>query len=179
MAGRHPAAYHPNMSIKQRASNGRAVRAADTVAQDWRAWDLRCQHLTYREIGAELGIDRSTAYDAVQRAAQMIPTEGAAEMKHAMLEEMDRMARHLWDVVERQQSDDGPGLQAIAQLLRVQERKARLMGLDAPTRRAVDVITHDALTNAVADLEADIARKKAELASHRLRDAALEAGGLD
>src|SRR5450755_957775 len=30
------------------------------------------QHL----IGAELGIDPSAAYDAVQRAAQMIPTEG-------------------------------------------------------------------------------------------------------
>jgi hypothetical protein len=30
------------------------------------------------------------AFDAVQRAAQMIPTEGAVEMKQAMLEEMDR-----------------------------------------------------------------------------------------
>jgi hypothetical protein len=77
----HPTAYHPNMGIKQRSSNGRAIRAADTIAQDWLAWDLRCQHLTYREIGAELGVDRSTAYDAVQRAAQMIPTAGAAEMK--------------------------------------------------------------------------------------------------
>jgi hypothetical protein len=147
------------MPIKRRSSNGRAVRAADTISQDWRAWDLRCQHLTYREIGAELGIDPSTAYDAVQRAAQMIPTEGAAEMKMSMLEEMDRMSRHLWTVVERKRAlvvrgrvvtcngqkviDDGPAIQAIAQLLRVQERRARLMGLDAPTRRAVDVITHD------------------------------------
>jgi len=174
----HPAAYHPNMPIKRRRSNGRAIRAADTIAQDWRAWDLRCQHLTYREIGAELGVDRSTAYDAVQRAAQMIPTEGAVVTKQAMLDEMDRMSRHLWRVVERQRSDDGPGLQAIAQLLRVQERKARLMGLDAPTRRAVDVITHDALMDAVADMEADIARKKAELARHKLRDVAVEAGDL-
>jgi hypothetical protein len=31
-------------------------------------------------------------------------------MKQAMLEEMDRMSRHLWGVVERQQSADGPGL---------------------------------------------------------------------
>ncbi len=58
---------------------------------------------------------------------------------------------------------DGPGLQAIAQLLRVQERTARLMGLDAPTRRAVDVITRDVFMDAVADLEAGIARKEAEL----------------
>jgi len=153
----HPTAYHPNMGINQRSSNGRAVRAADTVAQDWRAWELRCQHLTYREIGAELGIDPSTAYDAVQRAVQMIPTEGAVEAKQAMLEEMDRMSRHLWGVVERQQSDDGHGLQAIAQLLRVQERKARLIGLDAPTQRAVDVISHDAFMQAIGRLEAEVA----------------------
>ena len=95
----------------------------------------------------------------------MIPTEGAAEMKQAMLEEMDRMARHLWGVVERQRSDDGPGLKAIAQLLRIQERKARRMGLDAPTQRAVDVITHDMFMEAIADLEADVARKEAELSS--------------
>ena len=44
-----------------------------------------------------------------------------------------------------------------------EERKARLMGLDAPTQRAVDVITHDMFMEAIADLEADVARKEAEL----------------
>jgi hypothetical protein len=91
------------MPIKQHSSNGRAVRAGETIAQNLRAWDLRCQHLTYREIGLELGIDPSTAYDAVQRAAQMIPTEVAVETKQAMLEEMDHVSLHLWAVVERQQ----------------------------------------------------------------------------
>jgi hypothetical protein len=158
-----PRPYHANMGIRQRSSNGRAVRPADTVAQDWRAWDLRCQHLTYREIGEELGIDPSTAFDAVQRAAQMIRTEGAVEMKQAMLDETDRMSRHLWGIVERQQSGAGPGLHAISQLLRVQERKARLMGLDAPTKRAVDVITHDAFMEALGDLEADVAHMEGEL----------------
>jgi hypothetical protein len=100
----------------------------------------------------------------------MIPTEGAAEAKQAMLDEMDRMSRHLWGVVEREQSDDGPAIQAITHLMRVEERKARLMGLDAPKRRAVDVITHDAFMEAMAALEADVARKEAELASHDLRD---------
>ncbi len=119
------------------------------------------QHL----IGAVPGIDASPAYDAVQRAAQMIPTEGTAEAKQVMLDEMDRMSRHLWRVVERQESDDGPGLKAIAQLLRVQEREARLMGLDAPARRAVEVITHDTFKQALGELEADVARMEGELSS--------------
>jgi hypothetical protein len=147
-----------------------------------RAWELRSRHPTCAQIGEELGVDPSTAYDAVQRAAQMIPTEGAAEMTQAMLEDMDRMSRQLRGVVERKRDrvdrggvvtcngqevmDDGPGLQAIAQLLQVQERNARLMGLDAPTRRAVDVITHDVLMGVLADLEADLARKEAQLARH-------------
>ena len=59
--------------------------------------------------------------------------------------------------------DDGPAIRAIGQLLQVQERKARLMGLDAPTQRAVDVITHDAFMEMMGDLEADVARMEAEL----------------
>ncbi len=105
------------------------------------------------------------------------------------------MSRHLWGIVERKQVcvdhgnvvmhkgqtiiDDGPGLQAIAQLLRVQERKARLMGLDAPTRRAVDVITHEVFMAAVAEMEAEIARKEAELARHECADAVPDGADLD
>jgi hypothetical protein len=86
----------------------------------------------------------------------MIPTEGRAEMTQAMLHEMDRMSRHLWRVVERQQSNDGPGLQAIAQLLRVQERKAWLMGLDAPTRPATCLAAFLATCGAESPLYAEI-----------------------
>lgn len=67
----------------------------------------------------------------------------------------------------------------VGQLLRVQERKTRLMGLDAPTRRAVDVITHDMFMDAVADLEADIARKEAELARHESGEVQSGAADLD
>jgi hypothetical protein len=56
--------------------------------------------------------------------------------------------------------------------------RGKLLGLYAPPKRRIDVITHDALMEAIADLEADIARKKAQLTSHKLRDAALEAGDL-
>jgi len=66
----------------------------------------------------------------------------------------------------------------IAQLLRVKEREARLVGLDAPTRRAVDLITHNVFMQALAELEADIARKEAELASGDARGADIEAADL-
>jgi hypothetical protein len=50
----HPKPYHPKMAIRQRSSNGRAVRSAVTVEQDLRAWDLRTASLTYAQIGPNL-----------------------------------------------------------------------------------------------------------------------------
>ncbi len=43
----------------------------------------------------------------------------------------------------------------------------RRRSFDPAAAAAVDVITHDALTEAIADLEADVARKEAELATGR------------
>jgi hypothetical protein len=37
------------------------------------------------------------------------------------------------------------------------------MGLDAPTQRAVEVITHDVFTQAIAEFEVDVARKESAL----------------
>ena len=52
------------------------------------------------------------------------------------------------------------------------------MGLDAPTQRAVDVISHDAFMQAIAEMEADVARMEAEPASHECRGADSGAAGL-
>jgi hypothetical protein len=39
--------------------------------------------------------------------------------------------------------DDGPGIHVATALLRVEERRAKLLGLDAPAKHRVDVITED------------------------------------
>ena len=51
----------------------------------------------------------------------------------------------------------------VAEPLRVEEPKTRLLGLDAPMRQAVDGITHDVGVEAVGAVKADIARTEAEL----------------
>ena len=150
------------------------MRSAETIERDARAWELRVEHLTSQQIGDELGITKEGARQAVERHAKSIPVEAVADVKQIVLEELDVMSRHLLEVIERDHFritpsgrvvmhdgepviDDGPAIQAIGQLLRVQERKARLMGLDAPTQRAVDVITHDAFIQAIGRLEAEVA----------------------
>lgn len=58
--------------------------------------------------------------------------------------------------------DDAPVLQAIDRLLKIQDRRARYLGLDAPTR--MQVVTVDAV-------DAEIARLTAELAQSEPRPA--------
>lgn len=51
--------------------------------------------------------------------------------------------------------DDGPVLQAIDRLLKVQERRAKLLGLDAPTK--VEMLTVDAIDAEIKKLQAEFA----------------------
>ena len=89
----------------------------------------------------------------------MIPTEGMIELKKAELVKLDRIERHLLGAMTREHIRvdhgrvimydgkrvlaDGPGIHAATALLRVQERRAKLLGLDAPAKHRVDVITED------------------------------------
>jgi hypothetical protein len=91
------------------------------------------------------------------------------------------MSRHRMEVIERDHVrvtpsgrvvmrggepvlDGGPAVQAIAPPLWAQERKARLMGLDERTQRAVDVVTDDMVMAPVAELEADVAHARVSAA---------------
>lgn len=53
--------------------------------------------------------------------------------------------------------DDGPVLQAIDRLLRIQERRARLLGLDAPVKR--DLTLTDERTARIEALAEELAEQ--------------------
>lgn len=59
--------------------------------------------------------------------------------------------------------DDAPVLKAIGTLLKIQERRAKYLGLDAPTK--VEAITVDALDDAIAKLAAELEADQAREAS--------------
>jgi hypothetical protein len=58
--------------------------------------------------------------------------------------------------------DDAPVLAAIDRLLRIQERRARLLGLDAPTRSRIEVVDDDVARMLVEQLEAEFAEFQPE-----------------
>jgi hypothetical protein len=123
--------------------------------------------LAYAQIGEELGISTSTAFERVQRGMQAVPTEGIIEARRLELAKLNNIERRLLVVLGQRQPrvdhgrviwdvdpgtgkrvrllDYGPVVQAAAGMLRVQERRATLLGLDAPAQIRVETITEDML----------------------------------
>jgi hypothetical protein len=61
-------------------------------------------------------------------------------------------------------ADPRPTLHAITVLVRVSERRAKLLGLDAPARHSVDVIPHEVIEAEAARLRGEIALFGGDLA---------------
>jgi hypothetical protein len=97
------------------------------------ALSLRKAGRSYAYIAKELGISRSGAYQTVQAALEEIRQhyrETAHEVISLELERLDEMTRAL-------ESKVGYGdATSIAAALRVMERRAKLLGLDAPQKIA-------------------------------------------
>jgi hypothetical protein len=105
------------------------VRAAQL--QD-RCLELRANGLSFREIARELKVAPATAYKAVARGLAAVNEncrEEAQELRALEALRLDQMQAALW-----QQATDGD-VRAIDRILRIMERRARLLGLDEPERR--------------------------------------------
>lgn len=160
--------------------NGRFERTLTSQQRDAEAGRLRADGWTYRQIAEHLGFrDHSQAHKAVERImAETIaePAEAVRRLELARLDDALRVAvevmrtQHLLvsqgKVVRvRRKGDDGrwvwvpllddaPRLQAIDRIIKIMERRAKLLGLDAPTQ--IQVLTMDVI-------DAEIARLSAEL----------------
>ena len=140
---------------KARGGNGRYTRTADTAERDAAACRLRTQGLSYRAIATQLGMaGPSNAHQAVERALKATVAEPADQVRQLELDRLDALWAAAWAVLEREHVvvnsgeividtrnedglpllDDAPVLKAVQTLLKVAERRAKLLGLDAPTK---------------------------------------------
>lgn len=156
------------------AGNARVTRTERELDRDAQAARLRALRFTYEEIADKLGYaDRAGAWKAAKRGRDRAVREPHHDMVAMDLAEMDEMAQEAWKVlrnthyvVDRGEVvllddapllDDGPVLAAIAKLLDIQARRAKLVGLDAPARATVTHTSSD-VDAAVADLSAEFDR---------------------
>jgi hypothetical protein len=111
---------------------------------------MRKLGLTYREIAAKTGVDPKTSYKDVQSeliALRETTLKDAREVKQMELERLD--AYMVRANVQFQSGDTKAGFL----LIKIGERRAKLLGLDAPVKLAATDPDGNAITIRRADLE--------------------------
>jgi hypothetical protein len=106
------------------------VAAAERRTQ---ALGLRKQGKTFAEIGQELGYSEQRAHKVVTEELQRLNAERAeqaAEVTRLELERLDALLAGVWQSAK---GGDGP---AIDRVLSIMARRAKLLGLDAPSKVA-------------------------------------------
>ena len=83
---------------------------------------------TFVEIAREVPYNSPQAHDAVKRALDVITREPAEEVLRLDLERLDV----LWQI--QYMNAQGGDVQALAGCMKIMERRARMLGLDAPAR---------------------------------------------
>lgn len=113
--------------MKESKTSSRKIKAAIREAEAVR---LRLEGASYREIAERLGYrGPSGAYKAVERAiGRLCPVERAETLRRIEAARLDRLWRKLWRKLEE------GDLSVVDRLLRIMERRARLLGLDAPAK---------------------------------------------
>lgn len=105
--------------------------AARGAVQRKTALQLRTEGHTFEEIGRRLGVSRQAAHEAVGRELAIVAEDRKALAAHIIdqeLERLDFVARSLEPKVAK---GDPKAAQAF---LAAMNRRAKLLGLDAPTR---------------------------------------------
>lgn len=139
---------HPDQDARN--VQGRYVRTPETVARQAEAARLHSQGLTYREIAEELGYaSKQTAFNAVQAGFRHIaaPARDALQKRQ---QELDFLWEAAMEILENHHivvsngkvieidgeplSDDGPRLQAIAELRQINITRRKLEGTDQPAK---------------------------------------------
>jgi hypothetical protein len=129
------------------------ARTVDSVEWHRRAVELRTQGRTYQQIADELGVSVGGAHVAVTRyleETRAISREGAEEIRRLELDRLDRILSTIGPQAE------GGDLAAVDRVLRLQERRAHLLGLDAPKASSVTVDARPDVVKALMNLAVEV-----------------------
>jgi predicted transcriptional regulator len=121
----------PNVGKKSPDAINAAVRAGEALR-------LRCKGKTYNQIAKVLGVSSGSVYNYISTALRELreqTAETAEELRELELSKYDAWQQAAEQVLE--QGDETAQLHAIDRLLRVSERRSKLLGLDAPAKQEI------------------------------------------
>jgi AraC-like DNA-binding protein len=133
-------------------SQNSKVPDPELVDREIKVLELRRAGLTWQRISEETGYaDASGAYLAYKRAIKRTMQQPADELREQELDRIDRLQLALWP--KAMKGDNA----SINTIIRLMERRARLLGLDTPIKIQQDVVNWDgneSIDRAVRELAA-------------------------
>ena len=171
------------VAITGRSKKGKFVRVLDTAERDAEAARLRGRGHGYAEIAVIMGYaDASGAWRAVARALTAAAGEGTAMAKRLELDRIDRLLVKVQEIMDRPGPavdrmgkplvDEETGerlpnrdiqLAAIDRATRLLERRAKLLGTDAPKRSIHMTLSAFLDSLPPGQAQAELAAMRAEL----------------
>jgi hypothetical protein len=118
------------------------------LAKEMKVLDLRRAGFTFMRIAEEVGYRQASgAQRAYERVIARDKPQATEEHRWQELDRLDRMQVALWP--RAMKGDD----KAINTIVRLMERRARLVGIDAPTRIQAEVVNYDGNRDIDGDIE--------------------------
>lgn len=102
----------------------------------YEALKMRRRGMSYPDIADKLGIALTTAYRYVQTEMKRLDNERRAEAEGVLAMELERLDRLLSAVIDKAEAGS---LDHIDTVLRLSERRAKLLGLNAGIKHTVEV----------------------------------------
>jgi AraC-like DNA-binding protein len=123
-------------------------KVAEREAKELKVLDLRRAGFTFQRIAEEVGYATpSGAQRALERIMSRNIPQAPEEFRWQELDRLDRMQVALWP--RAMKGDD----RAIGTIVRLMERRARLVGIDAPTKIQAEVVNYDGNRDIDGDIE--------------------------
>lgn len=114
----------------------------EQIARRARAVSLRVAGFSYRQIATEMGIDLHDAHDLVRRELEDttdVTRHQIREERQIEFTRLEKIINRCWTKAFPADLKVATDYDAIRTILRAMERKAKLLGLEAPQKHQVDL----------------------------------------
>jgi predicted transcriptional regulator len=141
------------MDIRLRRPQKTSPRAIQRAELEASAVEMRKRGATYMQIAKTLGVADTVVFDYVSKALARLNTHTTEELgvlRQMELQRLDSLMFSAWAAAQRGES------RAIETVLKIMERRAKMLGLDAPTKLMLSSEEYDQFTAYKTKLKYDL-----------------------